>query len=324
MAGLERVAAESEAAMSKPLHVLIVEDSESDAAMVVHLLRKAGYDVHDQRVESAGQMQAALEKQAWDVVISDYHLPQFNGPAALALIQEACLDIPFIVVSGIIDEETAIAMMRAGANDYLMKGKLNHLAAAVERELRDAKVRWGRKQADEALRQSEERFRTLVENIPGEVYRCLPTPPWRLIHNSAKIETITGYPVSDFLEGSLFYSDFILPEDLEMVHSAMEAGIACKEPFIIEYRLRHADGSIHWVSERGRAVYSEQGEPLWLDGVIMDITARKQAEEAKLRLGAAVEQAIEGIAVADMDGVIQVVNSAWAQMHGYMLDEVLG
>jgi PAS domain S-box-containing protein len=137
-----------------------------------------------------------------------------------------------------------------------------------------------RKRAEEALRQSEERFRTLVENIPGEVYRCLPTPPWRIIHNSAKIETINGHLVSDFLEGSLLYSDFILSEDLEMVNSALEAGIACKEPFIIEYRICHADGSIHWVSERGRAVYSENGEPLWLDGVIFDITERKRAEEA--------------------------------------------
>jgi PAS domain S-box-containing protein len=137
-----------------------------------------------------------------------------------------------------------------------------------------------RKRAEEALRLSEERFRTLVENIPGEVYRCLPTPPWRIIHNSAKNETIIGYLVSDFLEGSLLYSDFILSEDLEMVNSALEAGIACKNPFIIEYRIRHADGSIHWVSERGRAVYSEQGEPLWLDGVIFDITSRIQAEEA--------------------------------------------
>ncbi|MCJ7533758.1 MAG: PAS domain S-box protein [Anaerolineales bacterium] len=137
----------------------------------------------------------------------------------------------------------------------------------------------GRKRAEEALRQSEVRFRTLVENIPGEVYRCLPTPPWRLIHNSAKNETITGYPVRDFLEGSLLYSDFILSEDLEMVNSALEAGIACKLPYVIEYRLRHSYGSIHWVAERGRAVYSEQGEPLWLDGVIFDITERKRLEQ---------------------------------------------
>jgi PAS domain S-box-containing protein len=108
----------------------------------------------------------------------------------------------------------------------------------------------GRKRVDDALREGEERFRTLVENIPSEVYRCEPTPPWRIIHNSAKNETIIGYLVTDFLEGSLLYSDFILSEDLEMVNSALEAGIACKKPYIVEYRIHHADGSNHWLTER--------------------------------------------------------------------------
>ncbi|MCJ7531490.1 MAG: PAS domain S-box protein [Anaerolineales bacterium] len=150
--------------MSKPLHVLIVEDSESDAAMVVHLLRKAGYDVHDQRVESADQMQAALEKQAWDVVISDYSLPQFDAPAALALLQQTGLDIPFIVVSGTIGEETAVTMMKTGTHDYFMKNKLARLAPAVEREIREAQMRQERKRGEEALRESEARYRAFTES----------------------------------------------------------------------------------------------------------------------------------------------------------------
>jgi len=142
--------------MSNPLNVLIVEDSASDAAMVVRLLRKAGYDVRDERVETAGEMQAALERQPWDVVIADYRLPQFDAPAALALLQGTGLDIPFIVVSGTVGEDVAVAMMRAGAHDYLMKDKLARLAPAVERELRDAKTRRERKQAEEALRQQSQ------------------------------------------------------------------------------------------------------------------------------------------------------------------------
>jgi PAS domain S-box-containing protein len=150
--------------MSKALYVLIVEDSESDAAMVVRLLRKAGYDVHDQRVESADQMQAALEKQAWDVVIADYSLPQFDAPAALALLQQSGLDIPFIVVSGTIGEETAVTMMKAGAHDYLMKNKLTRLAPAVEREMREAQTRRERKRMEQALRESEARYRAFTES----------------------------------------------------------------------------------------------------------------------------------------------------------------
>jgi len=190
-----------------------------------------------------------------------------------------------------------------------------------------------RKQAEEALRESEERFRTLVENIPGEVYRCLPTPPWRIIHNSAKNESIIGYLVSDFLEGSLLYSDFILSEDLEMVNSALEAGIACKKPYFVEYRIHHADGSPHWVAERGCAVYSEQGEPLWLDGVIFDITERKQAED-KLRESESQYRELfnnisSGVAIYEVrddgnDFIFKDFNKAGERIDGDRKEDVLG
>ena len=136
-----------------PLAVLIVEDSESDAQLIVRLLRKAGYEVVSEQVETAEQMRSALEKQTWDVVISDYSLPQFDGRAALELLKEKQQDIPFIVVSGAIGEETAVAMMKAGAHDYLMKGNLTRLAPAVARELGQAEVRREQKRTEDQLRQ---------------------------------------------------------------------------------------------------------------------------------------------------------------------------
>src|SRR5512133_2306669 len=123
-----------------PLAVLIVEDSESDTQLILRLLKKAGYEVVAERVETAEQMRAALEKQQdWDIVISDYNMPQFSGPAALDLIKEKQPHLPFIVVSGTIGEENAVAMMKAGAHDYLIKGNLARLAPAVKRELEQAR-----------------------------------------------------------------------------------------------------------------------------------------------------------------------------------------
>jgi PAS domain S-box-containing protein len=153
--------------MSQSLLVLIVEDSESDAALVVRTLRQAGYKVNNQRVEDAAEMQAALQQQPWDVIISDYSLPQFDAPAALALLQESGLDLPFIVVSGTIGEETAVAMMKAGAHDYLMKDKLSRLAPAVEREIREAQSRRERRQAEEGVAQLSRRME-LILNSAGE------------------------------------------------------------------------------------------------------------------------------------------------------------
>ena len=103
--------------MTNPLAVLIVEDSESDAQLIVRLLKKAGYNIAFEQVDSAAQMRAALGKPTWDVVISDYSMPEFDGHAALMLLRETGLDIPFIAVSGTMGEETAVDMMRAGAHD---------------------------------------------------------------------------------------------------------------------------------------------------------------------------------------------------------------
>src|SRR4051812_35168197 len=105
----------------KPLKLLLVEDSEDDAALLLLRLRQGGYHVHCERVETASTMHDALRREPWDLVISDYVMPQFTGLAALAALQEHDLDIPFIIVSGHIGEDTAVAAMKAGAHDYLMK-----------------------------------------------------------------------------------------------------------------------------------------------------------------------------------------------------------
>lgn len=157
------------AAGNKPLRVLIVEDSEFDARMLVNMLRKGGYEPTYKRVETADEMLAALKADRWDVLLSDYNLPTFSAPQALALVQQSEIDIPFIIVSGGIGEDIAVASMKAGANDYLMKGNLARLAVAVERELRDAEVRAARRQAESSLRESERRYRQLWESATDAV-----------------------------------------------------------------------------------------------------------------------------------------------------------
>jgi putative nucleotidyltransferase with HDIG domain len=149
--------------MSKPLAVLNIEDSEGDSQLIRRLLDRAGYTGAFMRVETAAQMRAALETNQWDVIISDYRLPQFDGEAALALLQEMGLDIPFIAVSGTIGEELAVAMMRAGAHDYLMKDNLPRLIPAIERELVQAQVRRERRQAQRRIEIQIQRLGALRE-----------------------------------------------------------------------------------------------------------------------------------------------------------------
>jgi two-component sensor histidine kinase len=146
-----------EVPMNEVLRVLQVEGSMLDASSSERALAKAGYSLHCQRVVNAEEMQAALQREPWDVIISDYRLPQFDAPAALLLLHESGQDIPFIVVSGAIGEELALAIMKSGAQDYLLKDDLARLGPAVERELRDARTRHERSLAQGALQQSEER-----------------------------------------------------------------------------------------------------------------------------------------------------------------------
>jgi two-component system, cell cycle sensor histidine kinase and response regulator CckA len=138
-----------------PLRVLIVEDSEADAEFMLRALRNGGIAPAYERVQTADAMKRALEGQSWDVVLSDYSLPGFDAPSALALLQAHGQDIPFIVVSGSVGEDTAVAMMKAGADDYIMKDRLQRLAPAVSRAVADAAVRCERQRLAQQLQESQ-------------------------------------------------------------------------------------------------------------------------------------------------------------------------
>jgi two-component system, cell cycle sensor histidine kinase and response regulator CckA len=144
---------------NKTLRALIADDSENDVLILLRGLKNAGYEVVHERVWTAPAMKAALERQAWDIVISDYEMPNFGGFEALKLLQASGHDLPFILVSAVVSEETAVAAMKAGAHDYIMKRKLARLWPAIERELREAQTRVAHKAAEVALRQSEEQLR---------------------------------------------------------------------------------------------------------------------------------------------------------------------
>ncbi|HEX4600634.1 MAG TPA: response regulator [Gemmatimonadales bacterium] len=137
--------------MGIPLRLLIAEDAEDDARLVVRELERGGYEPTVERVETAAAMQAALDRNNWDLVIGDYSMPHFSGPAALALLREHDPDTPFIFVSGTIGEDVAVEAMKAGAQDYLIKGNLRRLIPAIQRELQDADVRRERRRAQRAL-----------------------------------------------------------------------------------------------------------------------------------------------------------------------------
>lgn len=151
--------------MSGTLNVLIVEDSQEDAEIICHLLREAGYQPLAERVQAAGEMAAALSRQRWDLVIADHSMPRFDAPQALRVLQDSGEDLPFIIVSGSIDEELAVSAMRAGAHDFIMKDRLTRLAPAVTRELREAEIRRERRRSERQVREQTQRLQALSRRL---------------------------------------------------------------------------------------------------------------------------------------------------------------
>jgi signal transduction histidine kinase len=161
--------------MTQKLSVLIVEDSESDTALLVRQLEHAGgYEVYFERVETADSMRKALRLGKWDIILSDYKMPQFSAPLALEVLKESELDLPFIVISGSIGEELAVAAMKAGSHDYVMKDHLARLVPAIERELREAKMRASHREAEKRLRVTE-RLRAVGE-MAASIIHDLKSP----------------------------------------------------------------------------------------------------------------------------------------------------
>jgi PAS domain S-box-containing protein len=260
------------------LKVLIVEDSVDDALLLVRELRRGGYEPSYERVDTAEAMRAALERQSWDVVVSDHAMPAFSAPAALELLREnGRPDLPFIIVSGHIGEHAAVRAMKAGAHDFVAKDSLARLVPAIERELRDAEERRQRRRAQEALRLAEKKYRGIFENAVEGIFQT--TPDGRLVTANPMMARIFGYDSPEEMietlqdiRGQLYVEP---AQRTEFLTRMRQDGSV----FEFESQFYRKDGGVIWTSTNARAIHDDSGEIVGFEGTVEDITERKRAEE---------------------------------------------
>jgi hypothetical protein len=252
------------------LHVLLVEDNEYDADLLIDLLERGGYSVVCERVQTAAELCAFLSRQAWDVVISDYNLPGFDALAALAIVRERDAHLPFIIVSGTIGEDMAVRALKSGADDFLIKGNFARLIPAIERELREVEMR-------RSMRQMEAKATYALAAAGVGVWEFDLTRgelQW-----SQDVSTMFGLPITLARGGLEVFQRCVHPDDWPMVVDALRDASERDTPYRTEFRVGFEDGTIHWIHAKGRVSRSTTGEPVSILGIVLDVTDRKQLEE---------------------------------------------
>ncbi|MBY0268818.1 MAG: PAS domain S-box protein [Burkholderiales bacterium] len=293
------------------LRVLIVEDQPLDAELVERELQMPGFEPACSRVETESAFRAALADRP-DIVLSDYHLPQFSGLRALAILRESGLEIPFILISGGINEEQAVEVMRLGADDFLLKDRLGRLGAAITGAIE-------RRQLRVSARQTEQRHRTTFEHAPiGITHTRLDG---RFIEINPQACEILGYPREELLTRT--FLDITHPDDRETstafrkkLIAGGDAGDASREK-----RYIRRDQSIVWVTVSVALVRQPDGAPDYFVTMFQDISSRKSAEE---RFRTTFEQATVGIVHSSLDDRYLLANRRFCEMLGYSLGEILG
>lgn len=264
--------------MKETIRVLVIEDNEDDAHLEIDELKSGGYDIIYKRVETRQATRETLRNDRWDFIISDYSLPQFSGLDALMELKETGNDIPFILISGTIGEEIAVAAMKAGVHDYIMKDNLTRLVPAFVRELREAQIRKQKREAEEAIRNERILLRTLIDNLPELIY-IKDTQGNKIVSNSADFQFLGFTSEAEVIgktDAELFPERRInhqIEEDRQIIESE-------KTIYNYEEQRKDTNGELHWFLTNKIPLFTDQGKMSGLINLSHDITERKLSELA--------------------------------------------
>ncbi|MEV4708535.1 response regulator [Actinoplanes sp. NPDC049316] len=297
-----------------PVHLLIIDDSDDDAFLIIRHLTRAGLRIAHSRADTPAGVRAALAERVPDVVISDYTMPSLRAEEALEQVRACDPDIPFILVSGEIGEETAASLMRAGAQDFVLKDRLARLAPAVQRELREATERRQRRRAEAALRHSEERFRLIAEHAQDIIfrYRLLPEPMMEYLSPAA--EALIGRPPDDFYADPELVFSLLDAQD----RPTLEESWRSPRPGTLTVRWHPAADVTVWTEQRAVALTDDTGRVTAVEGILRDVTERVLAEQKRADLERQLRQAERLDSLGQLaGGIAHDFNNLLAVISGY-------
>ncbi|MGD1046381.1 MAG: PAS domain S-box protein [Bacteroidota bacterium] len=301
------------------LRVLYLEDSPQVVEIIRELLIDAGYDFNMDCTEKKKEFASFLRSGTYDIILSDFNLPEFDGFEALRLATDICPEVPFICVSGSIGEETAIEIIKQGAVDYILKDRMLRLPSAINRALDQAKEKNARRRAEESLRESEDRYRNIVELSPDPIF----------VHSDGKIVFVNSAALKLF--GAKAPDEIVGKSALDFVHPDYREFALNRIQKIYSEGLPSTNAEEKFIRFDGTTIDVEvssipctfSGRKA-VQGVIRDITERKRAEENVRKLSRAVEQSPASVIITDIKGDIEYVNPKFTQLTGYTLEEVSG
>lgn len=299
----QRARAQGGAAMA----LLLVEDSALDAELIAAQLEAGGLPFELTRVDSAESFHSALARRRFDLILSDYKIPGFDGLSALAACQSACPEVPFLFVSGALGEERAIELLKRGATDYVLKDRLERLVPSIERALREAHERRDRQLAEARLAERERTLSTLMANLPGMAFRRKAQGrPWHLEFASEGSLALSGWPPEAFTRGEVSWDALIHPDDLPRVEREAAAAIAEQRQLTLTYRIRTRTGEERWIWGSSMPRFGPDGTPACFEGFVTDITQQKQAEE-EVKRRIEFEQQLVGIVSHDLRNPLSAI-----------------
>jgi len=306
--------------MKKVCSILLVEDTPSDAALIEREISRSGMACRFLRVETQSDFVISLSEFCPDVILCDFYHPSFNGLEVLALAREHRPQTPFIMVTGAINEETAVECMKAGAWDYVLKDRLVRLSPAISAALEKKGIIEENNQALEALEKSRNFYLKLFETSPALIWRT--DSQGNFDYFNQKWLDFTGHSFDQDLEGG-WMAD-IHQEDKEQILSDLRVAHTAEISFESEFRLRDQNGEYRRIQTFGRPLFDENGFYGGHIGYCFDKTERFETEEILRKLSRAVEQSTSAILITDTQGSIEYANTTFTRMTGYKLEDVIG